>query len=119
MEEEEDVMGKEIKICLPFYKYAYSLFFIAVLSIIRGVIYTNEVGIALEPPIALLSAVFYGDTYVQESEAAWHYGYSRILQREIRFWVNGICFPIHSEISKAAGILTGYGENLPVQCCVL
>lgn len=59
-------MGKEIKICLPLYKMAYSVFFVAILCIVRGVIYTNEVGVALEAPLALLAAVFCADTYVQE-----------------------------------------------------
>lgn len=59
-------MTKEIKICLPLYKIGYSVFFIAVLSLIRGVSLTFEIGRALEPPIALLTAVFCGDTYVQE-----------------------------------------------------
>lgn len=59
-------MGKEIKICLPFYKMAYSIFFVAILCIVRGVSFTNEVGTALETPLALLAAVFCADTYVQE-----------------------------------------------------
>lgn len=59
-------MGKEIKICLPLYKMAYSVFLVVILCIVRGVIYTNEVGIALEAPLALLAAVFCADTYVQE-----------------------------------------------------
>ncbi|MDO4336751.1 MAG: hypothetical protein Q4C91_01530 [Eubacteriales bacterium] len=59
-------MGKEIKICLPFYKMAYSVFFVVILCILRGVIYTNEVGVALEAPLALLAAAFCADTYVQE-----------------------------------------------------
>lgn len=59
-------MRKEIKICLPFYKIAYSVFFAAVLSLIRGVNFTVEIGVALEPQMALLTAVFCADTYVQE-----------------------------------------------------
>lgn len=59
-------MRKEIKICLPVYKLAYSVFFVAVLSVIRGVVFTSEIGIALEPMMALLAAVFCADTYVQE-----------------------------------------------------
>lgn len=59
-------MSKEIKICLPVYKIAYSVFFTAVLSLIRGVSFTVEIGIALEPQMALLAAVFCADTYVQE-----------------------------------------------------
>lgn len=59
-------MKKEIQIILPFYKIAYSVFFIFILSLIRGVTYTYEVGIAIEAPISLLAAVFCADTYVQE-----------------------------------------------------
>ncbi len=59
-------MEKEIKICLPLYKLLYSVFFIAVLSVVRGVGFTFEIGIALEPMLAFLAAVFCADTYVQE-----------------------------------------------------
>lgn len=60
------MMNKEIKITLPFYKIVYSIFFIVILSIIRGVTYTYEIGSALEPPMAILAAVLFADTYVQE-----------------------------------------------------
>ncbi|MDO4169939.1 MAG: hypothetical protein Q4D45_08555 [Lachnospiraceae bacterium] len=59
-------MQKEMKICLPFYKMAYSFFFVAVLSLIRGVNFTYEIGVALEPQMALLTGVVCADTYVQE-----------------------------------------------------
>lgn len=59
-------MGKEIKLSLPFYKIAYSVFFVLILSIIRGVSFTNEIGIALEAPMAILAAVFCADTYTKE-----------------------------------------------------
>lgn len=59
----------EIKIGLPAYKIVFSLFFTVLLSVIRGVVYTYEVGIALDPMMALLAAVFCGDTYVQELSA--------------------------------------------------
>lgn len=59
-------MKKEIKICLPLYKIVYSVFFVAVLSLIRGVGSTFEIGVTLEPLMALLAAVFCADTYVQE-----------------------------------------------------
>lgn len=49
-------MRKEIKICLPLYKMAYAVFFTAILSIVRGVFYSYEIGIALEAPMALLAA---------------------------------------------------------------
>lgn len=59
-------MKSEIKIVLPFYKLAYAFSFIAILSLIRGVTYTYEVGIAIEAPAAILVCVFCADTYVQE-----------------------------------------------------
>lgn len=59
-------MRKEIKIVLPLYKIAYSVFFIILLSLIRGVTHTYEIGIAIEAPMAILAAAFCADTYVQE-----------------------------------------------------
>lgn len=59
-------MCKEMKIVLPLYKIAYSICFIVILSLIRGVTATYEVGIALEAPVGLLAAVCCGDTYTQE-----------------------------------------------------
>lgn len=60
------IAGKEMKISLPLYKIFYSLAFVVILSLVRGVTHTCEVGIACEAPMALLSAVFCADTYVQE-----------------------------------------------------
>lgn len=59
-------MKKEMKIVLPFYKIAYAVSFVVILSLIRGVVFTNEVGLAIEAPFALLTAVFCADTYVKE-----------------------------------------------------
>ncbi len=59
-------MKYEIKISLPFSKQAYAIFFIVILSLVRGVTYTNEIGIALETPLAILAASFCADTYTQE-----------------------------------------------------
>ena len=64
-------MRKEIKICLPLYKMAYAVFFTAILSIVRGVFYSYEIGIALEAPMALLAAAFCADTYTREITAKW------------------------------------------------
>jgi len=66
LEEEENVLRQEIKICIPFYKMAYSLIFLAVLSLIRGIIYVDEIGIAMDANIGLLAAVFCAETYVME-----------------------------------------------------
>lgn len=59
-------MGKEMKISMPLYKIVYSICFVLGLSLVRGTAYTNEIGIALEAPMAILAAVFLSDTYVQE-----------------------------------------------------
>lgn len=59
-------MKHEIKISLPVYKIAYAVFFVVMLSLVRGVIYTVEIGIALEAPMAILAASFCADTYTQE-----------------------------------------------------
>ncbi len=58
MEKETDMIKKEIQIVLPLYKIAYSVFFIVLLSLIRGVTYTYEIGIAMEAPMAILTTVF-------------------------------------------------------------
>lgn len=62
-------MKKELKICLPLYKIIYSLVFVVILSIIRGIVYVNEIGIAMEPAIALLAMVFCADTYTIEIDS--------------------------------------------------
>lgn len=59
-------MKKEMKIVLPLYKIAYAVSFVVILSLIRGVIFTNEIGLSIEAPFAILTAVFCADTYVQE-----------------------------------------------------
>lgn len=60
------MLDKEIKISLPIYKIIYSVFGVVILSIIRGISMTNEIGSAMEAPLAMLAAVFCADTYVQE-----------------------------------------------------
>ncbi|MBD5393490.1 MAG: hypothetical protein HDR71_04315 [Lachnospiraceae bacterium] len=59
-------MKHEIKISLPVYKQAYAIFFVVMLSLVRGVTYSFEIGIALETPMAILAASFCADTYTQE-----------------------------------------------------
>ncbi|MDE7254200.1 MAG: hypothetical protein K2O32_14840 [Acetatifactor sp.] len=59
-------MKHEMKISLPFYKISYAVFFTVMLSLVRGVTYSDEVGIALEAPMAILAASFCADTYTQE-----------------------------------------------------
>ena len=66
MEKEAGILKYEMKISLPVYKIVYAVFFVVMLSLVRGVTYSNEVGIALEPPMAILAATFCADTYIQE-----------------------------------------------------
>lgn len=59
-------MKQEIKICLPAYKIIYSICFFVILSLIRGISYAYEIGIAIIPNMALLTIVFSAETYVME-----------------------------------------------------
>lgn len=59
-------MKTEIKLCLPRYKLIYSIFFIIILSLVRGINSTYEIGIAMETPTAFLTIVFCSDTYLSE-----------------------------------------------------
>ena len=59
-------MISEMKISLAFQKQAYAIFFVIILSLVRGVTYSNEIGIALEAPMAILAFTFCADTYTQE-----------------------------------------------------
>lgn len=56
----------EFKICLSNYKIPFGVFFVVMLSLIRGVAYSFEIGVAMEPPMAILAAVFCADTYTRE-----------------------------------------------------
>lgn len=66
LEKEAYLMTQEIKISLPAYKIIYAIFCTVMLSVVRGVVFTYEIGIASEPPMAMLAAVFCADTYTQE-----------------------------------------------------
>lgn len=46
-------MKKEMKIVLPFYKIAYAVSFVVILSVIRAVVFTYEIGLSIEPPFLL------------------------------------------------------------------
>ena len=48
-------MKKEMKIVLPFYKIAYAVSFVVILSVIRAVVFTYEIGLSIEPPFAILT----------------------------------------------------------------
>lgn len=44
VEKEESILKKEVKICMPYYKIAYSIAFVVILSAIQPVVYANDVG---------------------------------------------------------------------------
>ena len=50
-------MKKEVKICMPYYKIAYSIAFVVILSAIQPVVYANEIGQAVERAVSLLAVV--------------------------------------------------------------
>ena len=56
-------MSKEWKICLPLYKIVYSICFIVLLPLVRGISGEAEIGITLQTAIGILAFVFCGDTY--------------------------------------------------------
>ena len=71
MEKEADVMmnvglKKDWKICLPPYKMLYSLLFIVILSLIRGISDVYEIGGAVDSYMALLAIIICSDVYVME-----------------------------------------------------
>lgn len=65
---------KNGKIALPLYKILYSVCFIVILSVIRGITMTGEIGIAMDPNISLLAAIFCADALECEyREKRWKY----------------------------------------------
>ena len=60
------MMKTEWKICLPAYKLCYALCFVVFFCVIRGVTLTYEIGVALEPAMALFAMLFCANTYTQE-----------------------------------------------------
>ena len=63
---EANIVKKEIKVCLPVYKIVYSMIFILILSLVRGISFAEEIGLAMEGPVALLAVIFCADTYLVE-----------------------------------------------------
>ena len=59
-------MKYDMKISLPFYKVIYSVAFMVILLIIRGISRAGEVIAALEPNVALLAGIFLADNYYKE-----------------------------------------------------
>lgn len=66
MEKEAGILIQEMKISLTVQKQAYAIFFVVILSLVRGVTDSDEVEIALEAPMAALALTFCADTYTQE-----------------------------------------------------
>lgn len=59
-------MKQDIKICFPVYKIVYSVMFLIILSLVRGISSIGEIGGTLDSNIALLAVVFCAETYVME-----------------------------------------------------
>lgn len=59
-------MKQNLKICLPGYKILYSCLYIVLLSIVKGIAYTEEIGAAIDSSMALLAMVFCAETYCME-----------------------------------------------------
>ncbi len=59
-------MIAEIKNCLPKYKIFYSCAFLVILCTIHPIIYYEEIGSAVQAPIAFLTIIFCSDTYLME-----------------------------------------------------
>lgn len=59
-------MKYEMKICLPAYKIVYSVCFVIMLSLVRGITDVVEIGIVLDAFMAVLAGVFCADTLQME-----------------------------------------------------
>ena len=59
-------MKTELKNCLSLYKIFYSCAFILILCAIHPIIYYEEIGSAIQSPIAFLTIIFCSDTYLME-----------------------------------------------------
>ena len=57
-------MKTELKNCLSLYKIFYSCAFILILCVIHPIIYYEEIGSAIQSPIAFLTIIFCSDTSV-------------------------------------------------------
>ena len=54
---------------MPYYKIAYSIAFVVILSAIQPVVYANEIGGTVERAVSLLAVVFCADTYLVEVQS--------------------------------------------------
>lgn len=66
LEKEESLLKVERKNCLPKYKVFYSCAFLLILCAIHPIVYYEEIGSAMQAPIAFLTIIFCSDTYRME-----------------------------------------------------
>ena len=66
LEKEEGLLKTELKNCLSLYKIFYSCAFILILCAIHPIVYYEEIGSAIQSPIAFLTIIFCSDTYLME-----------------------------------------------------
>lgn len=65
-------MKYDVKIMLPFYRLIYPILFLLLLSFVRGISDTKEIGIILDSMLPVLAIVFMSDTYQSEyRESRW------------------------------------------------
>lgn len=77
-------MRHNIKIALTGVKVCYSVSFMIILALIRGVSYPEEIGMAMDANVALLAIIFCSDVYYQEiSDNRWEV--FNLLPRRNRF----------------------------------
>lgn len=63
-------MKYNIKIGLSISKIIYSIFFILILSLIRGISSIEDIGVAMDANVSLLAIIFCADTYYQEIQGS-------------------------------------------------
>lgn len=66
LEEEAGLLNYNIKIALTRTKVCYSVSFLLILALIRGISSPGEIGAAMDANVALLAIIFCSDTYYQE-----------------------------------------------------
>lgn len=85
VEKEESILIKNIKICLPAYKIIYSILFLIILALVRGISSVFEIGITMDPYVAILAVVFCADTYeIEYREKRWEIVQLRPLKSQIK-----------------------------------
>lgn len=94
LEKEAGILRKDRKISLPRYKIAYSLCFFVLISLVRGITGTAEIGIALAVYTGVLAAVFFADTCEMERrEKRWEIFW-------LFFWQKPLCGTFEEEAGQ-------------------